>query len=162
MQFSLSLLCTASLLSYFDLVLSEVPTNSSSNIRNETLPVLGGVDVVSYFNTGRAAWGNLSIVGHLVTDEGRPLQTTELVSYPFLFESEENRAQFLSDPWKFAPAYGGFCAFGIAYERKSGQSGQPWAPDWCVVLLAISMLWLSFSSYLRCRSPSLVSFKNRQ
>ena len=63
-------------------------------------------------------------------DEGKPKNITELVSYPFFFSSTSNKEKFLANPWKYAPAYGGFCAFGIAYERKRGQSGQPWAPDW--------------------------------
>ena len=57
-------------------VAADPPTANSSHAsnvnkmkasRNETLPVLGGVDVVSYFEDGKASWGDPSIVGHLLT-----------------------------------------------------------------------------------------------
>ena len=37
----------------------------------------------------------------------RPL-ATPLGDYEFWFSTAANRARFASDPWKFAPKYGGF------------------------------------------------------
>lgn len=36
------------------------------------------------------------------------------------FASEENRARFIGDPARYAPAYGGFCAYGTSQGYKVG------------------------------------------
>ena len=36
----------------------------------------------------------------------------------YKFSSEENRDAFKADPAKYAPQYGGFCAFGVTMNRK--------------------------------------------
>jgi hypothetical protein len=36
------------------------------------------------------------------------------------FASEENRARFVADPARYAPAYGGFCAYGTSQGYKVG------------------------------------------
>ena len=59
------------------------------------------VDVVSYFQI--AADGAPSFVAR--TDDA---ESAELDGYTFLFSSAANRALFEADPWKYAPAYGGF------------------------------------------------------
>jgi hypothetical protein len=79
----------------------------------QDLPVLGGVDVVDLFGYENdqhiPLLGNPSIAALLPTRVG---------SFKFLFTSEENRAKFLTNPWQYAPAWGGFCAMGIGYESQ--------------------------------------------
>jgi YHS domain-containing protein len=75
-------------------------------------PVLGGVDVVEFLyldDESVPVWGNSEITATL---------TTSLHTYTFWFSSEENRDKFESDPWGFAPLFGGFCSFGIAKEKQ--------------------------------------------
>mmetsp|Transcript_26042 Transcript_26042/g.44906 ORF Transcript_26042/g.44906 Transcript_26042/m.44906 type:complete len:477 (-) Transcript_26042:319-1749(-) len=75
-------------------------------------PVLGGADVVEFYNLDEETppvWGNKDIVGQLTTSAG---------TYDFWFSSEENKALFDQDPWKYAPIFGGFCSFGIAKEKQ--------------------------------------------
>ena len=68
--------------------------------KGDTLAV-SGFDVVSYF-----------------TDEGVPVEGTEEFTvryegYDYRFASEENANTFIEDPAKYAPAYGGYCAWAI-------------------------------------------------
>lgn len=64
-----------------------------------------GYDVVAYHLDARPIPGNRSIA---VEHGGATYQ----------FASEENRQTFLSDPDRFAPAYGGYCAFGVLMGEK--------------------------------------------
>lgn len=62
---------------------------------------VSGYDVVAYFNDKDAI-------------EGRPQFTVEHNGYKYLFSSQTNAAEFSNNPEFFLPAYGGFCAYGIA------------------------------------------------
>jgi len=77
-----------------------------------TLPVVGGIDVVELF----------SQPAHTLPKIGSSIYTSTLQTstgtYIFRFLSDENRDKFNEDPWKYAPAYGGFCACGIALEER--------------------------------------------
>lgn len=60
-----------------------------------------GYDVVSYFTAGKAVAG---------TDRN----VTEYGGVKWQFSSAENLATFKGDPTKYAPQYGGFCAWGAS------------------------------------------------
>ncbi|WP_149536098.1 YHS domain-containing (seleno)protein [Siccirubricoccus phaeus] len=45
---------------------------------------------------------------------GRAAFTAQWGSARWRFASAANRAAFLADPVRYAPAYGGFCAYGMA------------------------------------------------
>ena len=64
-----------------------------------------GYDPVAYFTEDAAVVG---------ADEF----TAEHDGVSYRFASAENRDLFLTDPAKYAPQYGGFCAFGLAMGRK--------------------------------------------
>jgi YHS domain-containing protein len=66
---------------------------------------LRGHDPVAYFVDGQPMPGDAD---HSATHEG--------VTYRFA--NAENRAQFESDPDAYLPAYGGFCAMGVAMGKK--------------------------------------------
>lgn len=61
---------------------------------------IGGYDVVSYF-AGRAP------------RKGSAQWKTEYQGAQFLFASPENRRQFLADPRKYVPQFGGYCAWAL-------------------------------------------------
>ncbi|MEL6737484.1 MAG: YHS domain-containing (seleno)protein [Pseudomonadota bacterium] len=68
--------------------------------KQDTLAV-SGFDVVSYF-----------------TGEGDPVEgsedfTVRYQGFDYRFASEENAQTFIADPAKYAPAYGGYCAWAI-------------------------------------------------
>jgi YHS domain-containing protein len=43
------------------------------------------------------------------------------------FASEENRKLFVADPEKFAPQYGGYCAYGTADGHKAPTQTETWS-----------------------------------
>ena len=66
---------------------------------------IGGTDPVAYFTDGKPVAGS---------DEF----TAEYDDVTWKFSSAENRDKFVADPAKYAPQYGGFCAFGAAMGFK--------------------------------------------
>lgn len=64
-----------------------------------------GHDPVAYFTQGAAV-------------EGSPDFTATHDGATYRFASAANRDTFEANPAKYAPAYGGFCAFGLAYGQK--------------------------------------------
>jgi len=80
---------------------------------NPKFPAMGGIDVLQlHFQEP----GTLPVLGN--PDISANLQTSA-GSWEFLFVSTENRDIFLQNPWKYAPAWGGYCAYGISFEEKS-------------------------------------------
>ena len=65
----------------------------------------GGYDVVSYFTESGPVRGS-----------GR--YTVDYQGVTYLFSSEANKSAFEKDPAKYLPAYGGYCAYGVAKGKK--------------------------------------------
>jgi YHS domain-containing protein len=65
-----------------------------------------GYDPVAYFTESKAV-------------AGTPEHTAEYKGSTFRFASKENRDAFVAEPEKYAPQYGGFCAFGAAGGYKA-------------------------------------------
>ena len=68
--------------------------------------MLTGNDPVAYFTDKRPV-------------KGSPAIKAERDGVTYRFASEANRAEFLRDPARYEPAYGGFCASGAPYALKS-------------------------------------------
>lgn len=77
---------------------------AADDVAHSTVGV-GGYDLVSYRVGEKPVRGNGN---HVVVHEG--------VTY--LFQSEENQKRFASDPERFLPAYGGYCAYGVSVGKK--------------------------------------------
>lgn len=75
---------------------------------------VSGYDPVSYFVAGAPV-------------KGDPDLSTTYAGATYLFASPENKAAFEADPAKYAPQYGGFCAFGLAMGRKVPGDPNVWA-----------------------------------
>ena len=73
-----------------------------------------GYDVVAYFTQDKPVVG---------TDEF----TAKHEGATYRFASAENRDLFTADPGKYAPKYGGYCAFGAAMGRKFDGDPNAWA-----------------------------------
>lgn len=73
-----------------------------------------GYDAVAYFTDGRAVAGSPSI--HHDWRGAR-----------WHFASEEHRAAFAADPERYAPQYGGFCAYGTASGYQVSTSPEAFA-----------------------------------
>jgi YHS domain-containing protein len=65
-----------------------------------------GYDPVAYFTDGKAV-------------KGSPDYQAAFKGSTFHFRSQANRDAFVADPAKYAPQYGGFCAFGTAGGYKA-------------------------------------------
>ena len=74
---------------------------------------LRGYDPVSYFTDGAPTPGEIDI-------------TAEHQGAIYRFASAEHKAMFEAAPEKFAPQYGGYCAFGLAQGYKFDGDPQVW------------------------------------
>lgn len=86
--------------------------------------VMGGYDVVAYFSLDESADGVKGIAEHEVKHGG----------YTWWFASAANADAFTRSPDKYLPAYGGFCAWGVAREGLDNNPGgdrlAPWGAPW--------------------------------
>src|SRR5690242_16175385 len=62
----------------------------------------GGYDVVAYFTQGKAV-------------EGKREFTAEYKGATWRFATQADRTLFLADPAKYAPQYGGYCAWAVGH-----------------------------------------------
>jgi len=60
-----------------------------------------GYDTVAYFTEGKAVKGNKDF-------------STEYLQAKWLFSSQENLDLFVANPEKYAPQYGGYCAYAVS------------------------------------------------
>ena len=72
-----------------------------------------GYDPVSYFTNGAPQRGNWQI-------------TAQHNDATYRFASEENKNKFMKNPAAYAPAYGGYCAFGTAMGYKFDGDPNVW------------------------------------
>jgi YHS domain-containing protein len=71
------------------------------NVDRHASIALQGYDPVAFFTQGAPAKGDPSI-------------QAEYQGAQYLFTSTENRDAFQKEPAKYAPQFGGYCAFGVA------------------------------------------------
>ncbi len=100
--------------------------------RGDTLAV-SGYDVVSYF------------VGDGVPVEGAEEFTVRYEGFDYRFASEENAQTFIAEPAKYAPAYGGYCAWAIGANNALAPG------DANVYEIVDGTLYLNFSSDVQAR-----------
>jgi YHS domain-containing protein len=98
----------------------------------DTLAV-SGFDVVSYFT------------GDGVPVEGSEEFTVRYQGYDYRFASEDNAKAFIEDPAKYAPAYGGYCAWAIG----ANDALAPGDPN--VYKIVDGTLYLNFSEDVATR-----------
>ena len=91
--------------------------------------VIGGYDPVAYF-TNPACNYTASFTG-CDGVAGSTAFSHTYANYTFLFATDAHRQQFISNPAQYTPAWGGFCAWGIAREGCDHQrAGVPCEPEW--------------------------------
>lgn len=84
-----------------------VYTGSFSNVAVE------GYDPVAYFTEGKPVKGDKDF-------------TFEYQGADFRFASAENLARFKADPAKYAPQYGGYCAWAVAQGKTAKGDASHW------------------------------------
>ena len=67
---------------------------------------LRGYDAVAYFKNGKPV-------------KGAAAHKAECKGSTFLFATQANRDAFAADPARYAPQYGGYCAFGVSGGYKA-------------------------------------------
>jgi len=72
-----------------------------------------GYDAVEYFKQGKPV-------------KGKPENVFLWKDVKWYFASEENLLTFKADPEKYAPQYGGYCAYGLADGHKATTSPDAW------------------------------------
>lgn len=87
--------------------------NAHAGDFTHSTPAVSGYDVVSYQTEKRPLRGN----GHFVaTHDGAT----------YLFVNQANLDAFNADPQRYAPAYGGYCAFGVSVGKKFIADPEVW------------------------------------
>lgn len=74
---------------------------------------LGGYDPVAYFETGRPA-------------RGLPANVTMWKGAEFRFASPGSLAKFRADPARYAPQYGGYCAWAVSQGYRAKGDPNHW------------------------------------
>ncbi|MEM7027106.1 MAG: YHS domain-containing (seleno)protein [Pseudomonadota bacterium] len=74
---------------------------------------ISGYDTVAYFTEGKPVKG---LKQHSIEWNGAEWQ----------FASNENLALFQQNPEKYAPQYGGYCAFAVAHDSLAAGDPQQW------------------------------------
>ncbi len=75
--------------------------------------VIRGYDPVGFFTEGRPV-------------PGRPDFSAEYKGGTYLFATAANRDAFKANPEKYAPRYGGYCAYGVAVGKKFDIDAASW------------------------------------
>ena len=100
------------LVTYLATYLFAISTSHAGSDYNSA-PAAQGYDVVSYFNAKRPVRGN----GNYIAEYNDAV---------YLFSSKENQQLFSKNPKKYAPAYGGYCAFGVSVGKKFVGDPEVW------------------------------------
>jgi len=74
---------------------------------------VSGYDVVAYFTLSQAVKGDKTI-------------STQWNGAKWQFSSEENLALFLSNPEKYAPEFGGYCAYAASQNKAVSVDPEVW------------------------------------
>ena len=93
-------------LSIFLLLFTILSYGQRARIYSTEAGAIDGYDPVAYFKEGKPMRGNESF-------------TLEWKDAKWYFTSQENLETFSKDPDKFAPQYGGYCAFGTSRGYKA-------------------------------------------
>ncbi len=95
------------------LLVTVVATPAFGKDYTHSTPGISGYDPVAYFTEGTPQRGS----GYHVAD---------YQGVTYAFASEENKETFEANPSKYAPAYGGWCAYGVAVGKKFVADPEVW------------------------------------
>ena len=93
------------------------------------------VSVVSAQKSAIYAPKGMAVDGYDVVDffaQGKPVKGSTVYSYQWgganwLFESKANMELFTKSPEKYAPQYGGYCAYGASQGHKAPVEADTWS-----------------------------------
>ena len=88
-------------------------TSALAKDYTHSTPGVGGYDPVAYFTEGKPVKGN----GYHVK---------EFKGVTYAFAKKANKKMFAANPEKYIPAYGGYCAYGVAVGKKFVADPEVW------------------------------------
>jgi YHS domain-containing protein len=95
-----------------------IPSQANSSIEAVNVDVnrvaIKGYDPVAYFTQAKAV-------------QGQAQYSSEYNGAIYQFASEQHKALFDKEPVKYAPQFGGYCAFGVTQEKKYDVDPNAWA-----------------------------------
>ena len=94
-------------------LMARIASAQVGTVYNEGGIAVDGTDVVAYFSQGRPVAGD-------------PAITHVWKGVTWQFDSAANRDFFAADPTRYAPQYGGFCAFGLSKGFKVPVIPEAW------------------------------------
>lgn len=74
------------------------------NVSGASNAAVSGFDPVAFFTDAKPV-------------NGSPFISAEYQGATYFFASDEHKKLFVADPHKYAPQFGGFCAFGVALDK---------------------------------------------
>lgn len=107
------------------------PALALDPVFNEGGTAIRGYDAVAYFTQGKPAEGSAQYVAEYNGAQWR-------------FASAENRDLFAANPEKYAPQYGGYCAWAVANNYIASIDPHAWS-------IKDGKLFLNFSKFVRAR-----------
>ena len=99
----------------------------------------------TYFNTNGIAIRGYDPVAYFA--ESKPVEGSKQFSYKWegtewLFKNKENLDLFKANPGKYAPQFGGYCAYGVSEDHKS-----PTEPD--AFTIVNDKLYLNYNTKIK-------------
>jgi YHS domain-containing protein len=95
-----------------------IPSQAESSINavnvDQSRLAIKGYDPVAYFTEEKPVQGSSQF-------------TAEHLGATYYFSSAQHQSLFQGDPNKYAPQYGGYCAFGVSKEYKFDIDPEAWA-----------------------------------
>jgi len=95
-----------------------IPSQAESSINainvDESHLAIKGYDPVAYFTEAKPVQGSSQF-------------TAEHLGATYYFSSAQHQSLFKGNPDKYAPQYGGYCAFGVSKEYKFDIDPEAWA-----------------------------------
>lgn len=115
----------------FMLFLSSMPSAWAGGVFEEDDLAIRGYDPVAYFTDGKPV-------------KGDPAHAVEWNQATWLFASAANRDAFAADPERFAPAYGGYCAWAVSEGYTAPTDPAAWS-------IVGDRLYLNYSTDIQSR-----------
>ncbi len=95
------------------LLVSVVATPAFAQDVTQSTPGISGYDPVAYFSDNKAM-------------KGSGYHVAEYKGVTYAFASKDHKQLFEDNPEKYVPAYGGYCAYGVAVGKKFVSDPEAW------------------------------------
>ena len=99
--------------SLFAVFMTMVAAPAFATDATQSTPGISGYDPVAYFTDGKAM-------------KGSGYHVTEYNGVTYTFASRNHKELFQRNPEKYVPAYGGYCAYGVAVGKKFVSDPEAW------------------------------------